>query len=116
MRSTRIVLLVATLTVAGLLSSAPAGADTVLLVNGDSLTGQLQVTELTVLIPTGSLRIGRGEISQVVLGIATGDSVEFRSGQSVGGTVDQPSYAIRLPSGQTVVLERERVLVVRFSK
>ncbi|MGH2652701.1 MAG: hypothetical protein ACRDHK_16000 [Actinomycetota bacterium] len=111
MRATRIVLLVAAVTL-----SAPAGADTVLLGNGDSLTGELQVTELTVLIPTGGLRIGRGEISQVVFGTATGDTVEFRSGRSVGGTVDQPSYAIRLPSGQTVVLERERILVVRFSK
>jgi hypothetical protein len=30
------------------------------------------------------------------------------------GLVDQPSYSVRLPSGQTLVIERERLACIRF--
>ena len=92
-----------------LASGAPAGADQVVLTNGDILSGNLELSELVVMTREGTLRIGRQEMFRATLSSATGDAVLLRNGRTVIGLVDQPRYAIRLASGQTVVVGRDQV-------
>lgn len=87
----------------------PAGADQLVLANGDILSGDLELGELVVMTQEGTLRIGRREIFRVTLGTATGDAVLLLNGRTVVGLVDQPRYTVRLASGQTVVVGRDQV-------
>jgi len=100
-----------------LVALAPDGAraDTVVLLNGDLLYGELQVTELPVVTSTGTVKVGRGDIVQVTVGTLSGDAFQLRNGRAVYGMIDLPSYSIRLRSGQTVVLARTQVGVLRFA-
>ena len=90
-------------------SGRPAGADQLVLANGDILSGNLELSALVVMTQEGTLRIGRGEVFRATLGTATGDAVLLRNGRTVVGLVDQPRYTIRLASGQTVVVGRDQV-------
>ena len=92
-----------------LASGAPAGADQVVLTNGDILSGNLELSELVVMTQEGTLRISRREVFRATLGTATGDAVLLRNGRTVVGLVDQPRYTIRLASGQTIVVGRHQV-------
>ena len=83
-----------------------AGADTLILTNGDFLAGDLDVTELAVSTPQGVVRVGRAEVQSVTFGTVSGDIVEFRTGRTLAGIVDWAAYTIRLPSGQAVVVGR----------
>lgn len=86
-----------------------AGADQLVLANGDILSGSLELGELVVMTQQGTLRIGRQELVRATLGTATGDAVLLRNGRTVVGLIDQPRYTIRLASGQTVVVGRDQV-------
>jgi len=92
-----------------LANGRPAGADQLVLANGDILSGNLEPSELVVMTQEGALRIGRQEVLRASLGTATGDVVLLRNGRTVVGLVDQPRYTIRLGSGQTVVVGRHQV-------
>jgi hypothetical protein len=107
--------LVAGAVLAGLTAGA-AHADMAILRNGDLLVGELQVPELPVSTPTGVVKVGAGDVLQVDLGIASGDVVLLRTGQSIGGVVDLGSYAIRLPWGQTIALDRADVSALGFTR
>ena len=115
MRGLRIASLVAAVALAGL-AGHEARADTLVLQNGDRLHGELQLTELPVVTSTGIVKVSRGEVFQVTLGTLAGDALQLRApGRALYGMVDLPSYTIRLPGGQTVVVERARVGVLRFT-
>ena len=93
-----------------LANGRPAGADQLVLANGDILSGNLELSELVVMTQEGApLRIGRQDVLRASLGTATGDVVLLRNGRTVVGLVDQPRYTIRLASGQTVVVGRHQV-------
>lgn len=114
MRRLWIASLVAAIVLAGL-ASREGGADTLVLTNGDRLYGELQVTELPVWTSTGAVKVSRGEVVQVTLGTISGDAFQLTARRALYGMVDLASYAIRLRSGQTVVVERSRVAVLRFA-
>jgi hypothetical protein len=98
------------------LTAGAAHADTAILVDGDLLVGELQVAELPVSTPTGVVKVGAGDTLQADFGTASGDVVLLRTGQTIGGVVDLGSYAIRLPSGQTITLDRAHVNALRFTR
>lgn len=108
------VLLGALLAVAA--AGRPAHADVLLLVNGNIVYGQLDAAQLSVVTPDGVVQVDRNDLAEVTLGTVGGDVLRYRNGTAVSGVVDQPSYAVRLPSGQTLVIERERLSVLRFPK
>ena len=103
------------LALAGVALASPARADTLFLANGGVLTGEVQGAELSVVTPAGAAPVGLRDLQDVTLATVEGDVVRDRKGRARTGLVDQPSYAIRLPSGQTVVVPRGQVLQVLFS-
>ena len=94
----------------------PARGDDVILTSGARLVGQLDVAQLTVLTHDGVVQAAPRDLSEVRLGMIGGDVVRYRTGRAVSGLVDQPRYAVRLPSGQTVVVERQHVSLIRFGR
>lgn len=105
----------ATVVVVGLAAPCPSGADTLILTNGDILTGEVQMGELAAATSQGVVRLPSRDVSQVTLEAASGDIIELRTGRTLHGRADQPTFSIRLPSGQTVVVGRDRVGQLRLS-
>ena len=95
-------------------AAAPARADTVLLTNGDILYGELDGADVSMVTPTGAVQAGRADLAELALGTVRGDVMHYRNGGAVTGFADRPSYAVRLPSGQTITLDRAVVDVIRF--
>lgn len=93
---------------------APARADVLILTNGDHLIGQLETAPLQVVTPDGTLQVGAQELLEVRFATLGGDVLHYRSGRALTGWVEAPTLAFRLPSGQTVVVERGRLAVIRF--
>jgi hypothetical protein len=93
---------------------APARADVLILTNGDLLVGQLETASLPVVTPDGTLQVGAQELLEVRFATLGGDVMHYRSGRALTGSVDAPGLALRLPSGQTVVVERGRLSALRF--
>ena len=114
MRSIRLGLVVG-LVLVGVAPGSPVHADTLFLANGDVLTGEVQGTELSVVTGDGAATVGLRDLQELILGTVGGDVVHDKKGRATTGLVDQPSYAIRLPSGQTVVFPRAQVSSIRFS-
>lgn len=96
------------------LGALPARGDTVILANGDMVSGEIRLAELTVMTPEGPVKIGRGNLAAVELQTASGDVSSLRTGRTVKGYIDQAAYEVRLPSGQTVIIPRSAVAVLRF--
>lgn len=115
MRSVRLVWMLAALLLAGLAAAPAARADSVLLGNGDRLSGELQVSELRVVTLGGVVGMAPREVWRVILGTLSGDVVQLRTGRTLTGHLDQATYTIRLPSGQPVVVERLQVEQIIFS-
>jgi hypothetical protein len=97
-----------------LVSADRAAADTVFLTNGSFLTGNVEGAELTVLTDGGPVKLGVSDLGEVILGTLGGDVVRDRAGRATTGRVEQSTYAVRLPSGQTVMLARAQVSQIRF--
>lgn len=109
MRSLRLPCAIAALLVVTLGGPYSAQADTVLVQNGDLLKGDVQLAELPLATAGGVVRVAPREIWRVILGTLGGDVIELRNGRTLTGLVELPTYTVRLPSGQSVVLERQRV-------
>lgn len=117
MRSARLArMLVGALALGGLSGLSPAFADTVMLTNGSFLTGEVQGPELSVAHREGASKVALRDVQSVLLGTLGGDLVLDRQGRVISGLVDQPSYEVRLPSGQTVVLPRQLVSRINLSR
>ncbi len=107
MRSTRLAwMLVGGLTLAGLSAATPASADTVLLTDGSMLTGEVQGPELSVAHRDGTSKVALRDVQVVLLNTLGGDVLVDGKGRVTTGLVEQSSFAVRLPSGQTVVVPR----------
>ncbi len=109
MLSIRLVCVCVALLLVGLGTARPAQADAVLLNNSDILSGELQLNEVSLATGGGVVRVAARDVWRVLLGTQGGDVVELRTGRSLSGLVEIPTYTLRLPSGQSVVLERQRV-------
>lgn len=107
-----VVALLATLLAAA--AVAPARADVLILTNGDHLVGQLETAPLQVVTPDATLQVGAPELLEVRFATLGGDVLHYRNGQALTGWVEAPALAFRLPSGQTVVVERGRLAALRF--
>jgi hypothetical protein len=99
-----------------LMGSLPARGDTVILVNGDVLAGEVRLDEATVATAEGPVKIGRSDLAALELGTASGDLASVRSGRTVRGQAEHAAYEIRLRSGQNVVLPRASVAILRFHR
>jgi hypothetical protein len=99
-----------------LISLAPGGAaaDTVLLTDGSYLSGTVENAELTVRTNGGPVKVAVGDLRDIVLGPIGGDLVRSRTGQATAGIVEQPTYTVRLPSGQSISLARSLVSQINF--
>jgi hypothetical protein len=94
---------------------APAAwADVVVMNNGDILYGQLDGTNLAVETRDGVVQISTGDLREIHVGTQAGDALRFRNGTVLTGWLVQPSYALRLASGQTVTIERSQLAVIGF--
>ncbi len=109
MPSLRLAGAVAALLIVALGGSRPAQADTVLANNGDRLTGTVQLGEVPLTTGGGVVRVAPRDVWRVTLGTLGGDRVELRNGRTLSGLVELASYTVRLPSGQSIVLERNHV-------
>jgi hypothetical protein len=89
-------------------------ADTIVLDNGSILTGEVQGNELPLTTSAGATTLGLRDLREVTLGTMSGDRVQDSRGRVTTGLVEQPSYAIRLASGQTVTVPRASVAVIRI--
>jgi hypothetical protein len=98
----------------GLASAGQVEADTIFLADGSYLTGEVEGAEVTVLTGSGPVTLGVRDLGELTLGTLGGDVVRDRAGQATTGLVAQPTYAVRLPSGQTVTLARAQVSQIRF--
>jgi hypothetical protein len=101
--------------VAGVFAPA-ASADVVGLTNGDVLYGQLDGTTLPVESPDGARQVSTGDLSEVRMNTMGGDVLQFRNGTVLRGWIVQPSYAVRLASGQTVTIERSQLAFIGFPR
>jgi hypothetical protein len=104
------------LALAAALAATPAGADTVLLTDGTLVTGEVQSTDLALTTREGTSRLGVTDLDGVLLNRLGGDVVRSRTGAAVIGTVEQPTFAVRLPYGQTVVFPRTHVYEITFRR
>jgi hypothetical protein len=111
---TRVVPLLLGVLLALVTAAAPARADVVLLTNGDLVLGEVDAAQFSVLTDAGAVQVAPGDLRDATLATISGDVLRYRNGTALTGIVDQPSYAVRLPSGQTLVIERERVAVISF--
>jgi hypothetical protein len=93
----------------------PARADTVLLSNGDYVIGEIQLTEVRLLTEGKVVRVVPRDAAALRLGAMTGDVLHLRTGRTVTGWVEDHAYTVRLPSGQSVLIERRRVHQLYFS-
>jgi hypothetical protein len=94
--------------------TSSAHADTILLNDASIITGEVQGNELSVMTPAGATTLGLRDLREVTLGTIGGDRVQDSRGRTVTGNVEQPAYAIRLASGQTVTVPRTAVAVIRL--
>ncbi|HEV8309336.1 MAG TPA: hypothetical protein VGW35_16885 [Methylomirabilota bacterium] len=116
MRASRLIGIGLVVAAAGAGTTLPASADTVILRNGDLVSGELEVTEIQVATQGGPVRAEPRDVAGVTFGMLSGgDHVKFRTGSGVTGLVDQPAYTLRLPSGQTLVIGRAQVLQLFFA-
>ncbi len=95
---------------------SPARGDVLILTNGAHLVGQLDAPQLSVLTSDGVVQVAPKDLAEVRLGTIGGDVVRYRTGLAVIGLVDQPRYAVRLASGQTIVVERRHVSLINFGR
>jgi hypothetical protein len=93
-----------------------AAADTVLLTDGSHLSGTVENAELTVRTAGGPVKVAVGDLREIVLGPISGDLVRSRTGQATAGIVEQPTYTVRLPSGQSISLARSQVSQIVFRR
>jgi hypothetical protein len=108
-------LLAAPLSLLAVLAFAPAAsADVVVLTNGDLLYGQLDGTALSVETRDGVVQVSTGDLREVRLHLQSGDAFFFRNGTVLTGALVQPSYAMRLASGQTVTIESSQLSFIGF--
>ncbi len=114
MRSVRLASVVGSVLV-GVALGSPVHADTLFFANGSFLTGEVQGTELSVVTGDGAAKVGLRDLQEVTLDTVAGDVVRDKRGRATTGIVDQSTYAIRLASGQTVVLPRGQVSSIRFT-
>src|SRR5262245_31200050 len=99
----------------GAASLSPAHADTLALTNGNILYGQLVSNQLVITTPGGVIQVPPADLQDVELStIVAADVVRYKNGTAVVGNIDQPTYTVRLASGQTVVIERWRLKAIRF--
>jgi hypothetical protein len=91
-----------------------ASAEVVVLINGDILYGQLDGTALAVETRDGVVQVPTGELREIQVDTQTGDRFRFKNGTVLTGWLVQPSYAVRLASGQTVSLERSQLALIGF--
>jgi hypothetical protein len=96
--------------------ASPAGADDVLLVNGNRLVGQLQLSQLPVMTAEGMRQVAPGDVRELSLGTVGGDLLVLRSGGVLAGWVTLAAYPVRLTTGQTIVVERARLDLIRFTR
>jgi len=109
----RLAALLGTLLATGILVPA-ASADVLVLTNGNILYGQLDGTTLPVETPNGVVQVSTGDVREVHVGPQSGDAVRFKNGTVLVGWLVQPTYALRLASGQTVTVERSELAVISF--
>jgi hypothetical protein len=102
------------LALAATFAATPARADSVLLADGSLVAGEVQGSELTVTTREGTSQLGIGDLHSVTLGRLGGDVVRSRKGAAVTGTVEQPTFAVRLPYGQTLVIPRTDISEIYF--
>jgi hypothetical protein len=94
--------------------ATPAWADTILLTDGSLVAGEVEGSELTVTTREGTSQLAIRDLHSVVLGRMGGDMLRSRTGAAVTGTVEQPTFAVRLPYGQTLVFPRTGVSEILF--
>lgn len=99
--------------IGGALVALPAHADTLMLLDGGLLTGEVQGDELSMTTRDGATKLGLRDLREVTLNTIGGDVVRDAGGQTTTGLVEQPTYAIRLGSGQTVIVPRSQVAIIR---
>ena len=114
MRSISIASLVALGLVGGGAGSR-ADADTLVLDKGGWLTGELQGSDLAIVTRDGVIKLALRDVRAIYLRTVSGDAVRDAQGRVTTGVVDQPSYTIRLPSGQTLVFSRADVAQIRLT-
>jgi hypothetical protein len=98
---------------AGALAPA-ASADVFLMTNGDILYGQMDGTTLPLETPNGAVQVSTGDLRDVHVGTTNGDVVRFKNGTVLVGWLAQPSYSVRLATGQTVTVERSQLSLISF--
>jgi len=115
MRPTRLAWTLAAALALAVTPGVPARADTVLLLDGSLLTGEVQGTELSVAHRDGSDKVGLRDLRTIRLATLGGDLLVDRKGGVTTGLVEQSSYAVRLPSGQTIVVPRALLSEIRLT-
>jgi hypothetical protein len=116
MRSLRLAGICASLVLIVLIVEHPAQADTLLLENGDYVTGDLRLVDLTVTTADGVVPLTAAEISYISLGGIRGDVVILRGVGELTGRIDEVAYSIRLRSGHTLVFGRNEVGRIIFHR
>jgi hypothetical protein len=103
------------LALAASLVATPAGADTVLLNDGGMVTGEVQGGEVSVTTADGTKQVSFGDLQAISLDRTGGDVLRAKKGSAMVGRVESPTWAVKLPYGQTVVFPRTQVLQIIFS-
>lgn len=119
MASVRLARTLVALGVVALISTAPvppARGEVLILTNGAHLVGQLDAPQLAVLTRDGVVQAAPQDLAEVRLGTIGGDIVRYRTGRAEVGVVDQPRYAVRLASGQTIAVDRRDVSLILFGR
>jgi len=102
-------------------ASAPSSQtmrDTVILRNGDVISGTIISKELKVQTSYASLSFAIPDIAQVIIegGGRNVDSLQLHSGDRLSGMIQTATIIIELPTGGKVELEKDKIKEIRIVK
>ena len=84
--------------------------DTVELKNGDKITGTVLNDTFTVTTPYSNVTVEKDKISEIRINHEREDHdvIVLIEGGLMEGTLDEPVFSIKLPSGETTSFEKEK--------
>ena len=92
--------------------------DSIVMRNGNRVTGQIQDKSLTLKTSYAELRFTMDKIALVSMegGGSEVDKLELRNGDKLSGTIKNESFTVKLESGSTAVFKKRDVASIAFRR
>ena len=101
-------LLLLSMAVSSIAADDGNASDTVVLKNGDKVTGAVLNDTFTLTTPYTAITLERDKISEIRINSESGNSdvILLDAGGSLEGTLEELEFSLKLTSGETISLEK----------